>query len=111
MRSSAARGCVASATVAQKALVGEGADAWRLMLQNYDRNSDWILTDCTVPIPHGAACPEADQSPIDFPTALKKHLETEGYDIAGLTQPAPPPPPATPRPRPIRGQSIEATSV
>ena len=40
-----------AAWVAQKALVGEGADAWRLMLQNYDRNSDWVLTDCTVPIP------------------------------------------------------------
>ena len=34
--------------VAHKALVGEGADAWRLMLQNYNRNSDWALTDCAV---------------------------------------------------------------
>ena len=87
--------------VAHKALVGEGADAWRQMLQNYDRNSDWALTDCAVPPPPGAACPEADQRTIDFPTALKKHLVAGGYDIAGLTEPAPAaPPPAVAAPAP-----------
>ena len=89
-----------AAWVAQKALVGEGADAWRLMLQNYDGNSDWILTDCTVPIPRDAACPEVDQRRIDFPTALKKHLETEGYNIAGLTESVPPAPPSAMAPAP-----------
>jgi hypothetical protein len=87
--------------VAHKALVGEGADAWRQMLQSYNRNSDWSLTDCAVPPPPGAACPEADQRVIDFPTALKEHLASGGYNIAGLTESAPPaPPPAVAAPVP-----------
>ena len=87
--------------VAHKALLGEGADAWRQMLQNYNRNSDWALTDCAVTPPRGAACPDANQRTIDFPTALKEHLEAQGYDISGVTEPAPPaPPPAVAAPAP-----------
>lgn len=79
--------------VAHKALIGEGADAWRLMLQNYNRNADWTLTDCAIQPPRDTACPDADQRTIDFPTALKEHLAAGGYDIAGVTDPEPPAPP------------------
>ena len=35
--------------VAHNVLVGNGADAWRKMLDLYNRNSDWDLSVCTVP--------------------------------------------------------------
>ena len=35
--------------VAHNALVGSGRDAWRRMLNLYNRNSDWDLSVCTIP--------------------------------------------------------------
>ena len=75
-----------AAWVASKALVGEFDDAWSRMLTLYDRSSDWPLTECTVPQINGQ-CPQGRERQIDFPTALRKHLEERGYIPKG---PAPP---------------------
>ena len=64
--------------VAAKALVGQFEDAWARMLVSYDRNSDWLLEECTT----GASldkCPVGLKKRISFPEALRKHLITHGY--------------------------------
>jgi len=76
--------------VAHNALVGNGAEAWRKMLDLYDRNSDWDLSVCTVPTKGFDPCPETAKRYRDFPTALREHLAQKGYGIDGIaTAPAP----------------------
>jgi hypothetical protein len=69
--------------VAEKALIGEGADAWAKMLQVYDRKSDWDLFECKISKPL-SDCPEDQRRHVDFPTALKNLLGDRGYAIPGL---------------------------
>jgi hypothetical protein len=73
-----------AAWVAAKALIGEGVEAWSRMLLNYDRNSDWELAECTVPLPLDE-CPDEGRRKIDFPAALKNLLTANGYSIPGVT--------------------------
>lgn len=58
--------------VAQKALLGEFEQGWKLMLANYDRHSDWGLEI------HDKTGSVVDRYP-DFPTALRAHLKQMGY--------------------------------
>ena len=76
--------------VAHNFLVGNGADAWRKMLDLYNRNSDWDLSVCTVPTQGYEPCPEYAKRHRDFPTALREHLAKNGYLVAGdAAEPAP----------------------
>ena len=76
--------------VAHNFLVGNGADAWRKMLDLYNRNSDWDLSVCTVPTQGYDPCPEYAKRHRDFPTALREHLAKNGYLVAGdAAEPAP----------------------
>jgi len=76
--------------VAHNFLVGNGADAWRKMLDLYNRNSDWDLSVCTVPTRGYDPCPEHAKRHRDFPTALREHLAENGYLVAGdAAEPAP----------------------
>ena len=78
--------------VAHNFLVGNGADAWRKMLDLYNRNSDWDLSVCTVPVQGYDPCPEYAKRRRDFPTALREHLARNGY--------LSPSPPSAPQPQP-----------
>ncbi len=69
--------------VAHSVLVGNGVDAWRKMLDLYNRNSDWDLSVCTVPTQGYDPCPEYAKRHRDFPTALREHLAKNGYLVAG----------------------------
>jgi len=64
--------------VAQKVLVGELADAWKIMLASYDRNSDWTTEVCTRPVPV-KQCQDAERKQVAFPEALAAHLFTHKY--------------------------------
>jgi hypothetical protein len=66
-----------AAWVATKAIVGEFDDAWSQMLPLYDRGTDWPLIECTV-AKVGGSCPDGKERTIEFPVALRKHLEEEG---------------------------------
>jgi len=88
-----------AAWVATKAVVGEFDDAWSRMLPLYDRSTDWPLTECTV-AKVGGSCPDGKERTIEFPVALRKHLEEEGY----IPRSAPAPRPesvAVSRPAPV----------
>jgi len=88
-----------AAWVATKAVVGEFDDAWSRMLPLYDRSTDWPLTECTVAKVNGL-CPDGKERIIEFPVALRKHLEEEGY--IPKTPPAPRPESvAVARPTPV----------
>jgi S1-C subfamily serine protease len=67
--------------VAHSALVGSGGDAWSKMLNLYNRNSDWDLSECTVA---ANPCPENAKRFRDFPTALREHLAKNGYSLDGI---------------------------
>jgi S1-C subfamily serine protease len=69
--------------VAHNALIGTGAEAWRKMLELYNRNSDWDLSVCTVATKDYDPCPEYEKRRRDFPTALREHLAQNGYSIDG----------------------------
>lgn len=58
--------------VAQKALLGEFEEGWKLMLANYDRRSDWGLEI------YDKAGKVVGRYP-DFPVALRTHLKQMGY--------------------------------
>lgn len=105
-----------AAWVATKAVVGEFDDAWSRMLPLYDRSSDWPLTECTVEKIKDA-CPPGREIKVDFPTALRKHLEDERYIPRTVAAPpsstqvaAIPSPPAPPAPPPASSPSTPKTS-
>lgn len=58
--------------VAQKALLGEFAQGWQVMLARYDRVSDWGLAI------YNSQGQETGRYR-DFPTALRSHLKRMGY--------------------------------
>ena len=63
--------------VAQRALLGELKGAWEIMLQKYNRSSDWTV-ECSSGEPIDK-CPESSIRHLSFPEALKKHLLEHGY--------------------------------
>ena len=74
--------------VAQNAMVGNGAEAWRRMLGLYNRNSDWDLSVCTIAVADSAPCPEYAKRQRDFPTALREHLAKNKYILDGTVSAA-----------------------
>jgi S1-C subfamily serine protease len=70
--------------VAHNYLLGNGADAWRRMLDLYNRSSEWDLSVCTVPTKNYDPCPDYAKRQRDFPTALREHLVKYGYLGGGI---------------------------
>ncbi|MEZ5841847.1 MAG: hypothetical protein R3D02_15990 [Hyphomicrobiales bacterium] len=66
--------------VASKSLVGEGAEAWAVMLKTYDKASDWGLEVCKKPQADGS-CPEGQSMTLTFPEALATFLAERGYRL------------------------------
>jgi hypothetical protein len=64
--------------VAQKILLGEGKEAWKLMLAHYDRASMEGLEECDSPRDTEFKCP-GTMVRRTFPDALAALLESEGY--------------------------------
>jgi Caspase domain len=64
--------------VAQKILLGEGEEAWKLMLAHYDRTSVEGLEECDSPRDTEFKCP-GTMVRRTFPDALAALLEREGY--------------------------------
>ena len=67
--------------VAQKILLGEGEEAWALMLKYYDRKSDWGLEACSVNENSKHECPPGKTVMLSFPQALKRFLKETGYEL------------------------------
>lgn len=68
--------------VAQKIRLGEGREAWDLMLEYYDRDTDWGLDVCSIEPDEAGACP-GETEKLTFPDALERMLEKNGYKIEG----------------------------
>jgi hypothetical protein len=66
--------------VAEKSLLGEGKEAWALMLAHYDRASDWGLDVCDQPLNEAGECPGKAQR-LTFPDALERMLKEDGYSV------------------------------
>jgi hypothetical protein len=71
--------------VAQKALVGQLDDAWRVMLASYDRKATEGLSDCFVnkrvwtKTSYGVECPPGEERHVLFPEALAHFHVEHGY--------------------------------
>ncbi len=65
--------------VAQKILLGEGAQAWKFMAKYYDRKTDWGLETCSVKRNGEGECPPAKKVKLNFPDALERFLNETGY--------------------------------
>ena len=68
--------------VAEKIRLGEGKEAWDLMLKYYDHTSDWGLEICDRPTDESGNCPVATVK-VSFPEALQRMLNESGYKIGG----------------------------
>ncbi len=68
--------------VAQKIRLGEGRQAWDLMLKYYDRDSDWGLTLCDRDPNERGECP-GKTTKVTFPEALERMLNENGYKVGG----------------------------
>lgn len=68
--------------VAQKSLLGEGREAWDLMLKHYDRNDDWGLQTCDKPLTDAGVCP-GEEITLTYPEMLERVLRENGYKIDG----------------------------
>jgi hypothetical protein len=68
--------------VAQKARLGEGKQAWDLMLKYYDRNSDWGLEICDQERDESGEC-LGETTKVTFPEALELMLKKNGYKVEG----------------------------
>jgi hypothetical protein len=66
--------------VAEKSLLGEGKEAWDLMLAHYDKASDWGLENCDQPLDDEGECP-GKLKMLTFPDALERMLNENGYTI------------------------------
>lgn len=66
--------------VAEKILLGEGKQAWKLMLAHYDRRSDWGLEFCDKPLNEEGACP-GEMERLTYPNALERMLNENGYKV------------------------------
>ncbi len=68
--------------VGQKARLGEGQQAWDLMLKYYDRNTNWGLEICGTERDENGECP-GETRQVSFPQALERMLKKNGYKIGG----------------------------
>lgn len=66
--------------VAEKSLLGEGKEAWEIMLAHYDKASDWGLDSCDKPLDDEGNCPGKSEK-LSFPGALERMLNENGYKI------------------------------
>ena len=66
--------------VGEKSLLGEGKEAFELMLAHYDHQSDWGLETCDKPLNEDGECPGATIR-LTFPDALERMLNENGYNI------------------------------
>jgi hypothetical protein len=66
--------------VAEKILLGEGKEAWALMLDHYDKTSDWGLDVCDKPLDADGNCPGKSER-LTFPAALERMLNENGYRL------------------------------
>lgn len=67
--------------VAQKILLGEGAQAWKFMLKHYDRKDDWGLDECSVKRNKKWECPKGKLVKRSYPDALEGLLKKNGYKL------------------------------
>jgi hypothetical protein len=66
--------------VAEKILLGEGKQAWALMLTQYDHASDWGLDVCDQKLKDNGDCPGKTLH-LSFPDALERMLKENGYSV------------------------------
>ena len=66
--------------VGEKILLGEGKQAWDIMLAHYDKESDWGLENCTKPLDENGECP-GEMVTLTFPEALEHMLKENGYKV------------------------------
>ncbi len=66
--------------VGEKILLGEGKQAWDLMLAHYDKSSDWGLETCPQPLDDDGECP-VETITLTFPDALERMLKENGYNV------------------------------
>ncbi len=66
--------------VGEKILLGEGKQAWKLMLDYYDQASDWGLETCDQPLNDDGECP-GQEIKLSFPDALERMLKENGYNV------------------------------
>jgi hypothetical protein len=66
--------------VAEKILLGEGKEAWALMLSHYDHKSDWGLDSCDQKLNEQGECPGKTLH-LTFPDALERMLKENGYTV------------------------------
>jgi hypothetical protein len=66
--------------VGEKILLGDGKQAWTLMLDHYDKASDWGLDVCDQPLDPDGNCPGKTER-LAFPAALERMLNENGYKI------------------------------
>ena len=66
--------------VGEKILLGEGKQAWELMLAHYDKDSDWGLETCGQPVNDKGECPVKTEL-LSFPDALERMLNENGYKV------------------------------
>ena len=67
--------------VAQKILLGEGAQAWKLMEKYYERKTGWGLETCSVKQNDKGECPPGKMVKLNFPDALERFLKEAGYRL------------------------------
>lgn len=65
--------------VATKAILGETQAGWNLMLNRYDRTSDWGLEECRGNFDDQGNCAGGLLTYDSFPAALKEFLEATNY--------------------------------
>jgi hypothetical protein len=66
--------------VAEKSLLGQGKEAWELMLAHYDKGSTWGLETCTQTLDQDGECP-GQMVMLTFPDALERMLNESGYTV------------------------------
>ena len=66
--------------VSEKILLGDSKPAWALMLDYYDKASDWGLEICDKPLNDDGECPGKEVK-LSFPDALERMLKENGYNI------------------------------
>ena len=66
--------------VGEKSLLGESKGAWKIMLNYYDKASDWGLETCDKPVNEDGECP-GQTIKLTYPDALERMLKENGYKI------------------------------
>jgi hypothetical protein len=66
--------------VGEKSLLGESKGAWAIMLNYYDKTSDWGLETCDKPLNEDGECP-GQTIKLTFPDALERMLKENGYKV------------------------------